>query len=124
LQKHAEIKQVDIAAAIGLTPQTLGYQLFLAKKFDTGLRSQIFHYFKTKGIYNGATEECLQINKIGLEFASLMNQQLGILGNMISDKISDGKITQTERDELERQIHDMRESFQAECERLHDIIRG
>jgi len=124
LYNHPEIKECDVAYAVGLSPQTLNYQLNHAHKFDVELEKDIYAYFKKRGILTNSKEECVMLNDLFLEFTSISTQHVSILANEIRKTIMDGRLTPDERIRLKKKVNDMQENYTAKIVELRALIKG
>lgn len=114
----------DIAREVGLTPQTLHYQLNVAKKFDVVLEQKILQALRKRGIIENNPDEGKMISDHLLEHLSLTNYQLSILTKTIKEIIDDDKIDENERQVALMRIKNFRIEFNESLDELEALING
>lgn len=114
----------EIARELGITPQTLHYQLNIARHFDVELAEKIENIFKKKGITEDSDRECGLITSQLFEHSSLTNHQLSILTKTISDFLKDNKLSNDERQMALIRIRNFRDEINDSLNKLEDLIFG
>lgn len=120
LFEHPEIKDKDVAFAVGLSQQTFSYQMNDAIKFDDELADNIEKYFYKKGIIKYQEGQCTMVNDLFLEFGAIHSQHFSILSNEIRAAIKDDYLSDEEADRLLKKIEDLRVN---DNQKLDDLVR-
>lgn len=118
------VSQTELADALGITVQTLNYQLNNAKKFDVKLEQEIYKVLLKKGCTAYQPNEGKMVTDLFLEFTSIFNQHLSIISNELKQDLKDDKIDANERARLLNKIYDMRENCVEELDKLEKMVRG
>lgn len=121
--KHG-ISFTEIARELGITVQSLHYQLNLAKKFDTVLEEKVIQALRKKGIIENNPDEGKMISDPILEHASLTNHQISILTQTIKKMLDDDKITDDERKIALMRIRNFRKEVNDSLDDLESLIAG
>lgn len=124
LFEHPEIKECEVAWAVGLSPQTLNYQLNNAIKFDVELEENIYNYFKKKGIIKYQSGQCTMVNDLFLEFGSIHSQHYSMLSNEIRQAIKDNSLSDEEAERLLLKIKNLRINDNTNLDYLEDMVKG
>lgn len=114
----------EIARDLGITVQSLHYQLNLAKKFDTVLEQQILQSLRKRGITENNQDEGKMISDQLLEHASLTNHQISVLTQTVKQMLDDNKITQDEREIALMRIRNFRKEVNDSLDELESLIAG
>jgi len=94
------LKEVDIANALGVTPQNLSYQLHQSQNFDREIERGIYIYLRSKGIVEYQKGHCEIVTDNFLEFTSIIHHQISILANTIRRATANEDISKQEQDRL------------------------
>jgi len=94
------LKEVDIAHAIGITPQAIHYQLHQSQNFDREIEKGIYIYLRSKGIVEYQKGHCEIVTDNFLEFTSIIHHQISILANTIRRATANEDISKQEQDRL------------------------
>lgn len=121
--KHG-LSFTKIARELGITVQSLHYQLNLAKKFDTVLEQQILQVLRKRGITEKNPEENKMIADQLLEHTALTSHQLAILTNTIREMLKDNKISEDERQVALMRIRNFRKEVNDSLDDLESLIAG
>lgn len=124
LFEHPEIKDKDVAFAVGQSAATFSYQMNDAIKFDDELADNIEKYFKKKGIIKYQQGQCTMVNDLFLEFGSIHSQRYSILSNEIRASIKNDVIDDEEADRLLKKIQDLRDNDNARLDSLVELVKG
>lgn len=94
------LKEVEIAHALGITPQNLSYQLHQSTNFDREVEKGIYIYLRSKGIVEYQKGHCEVVTDNFLEFTSIIHHQISILANTIRRSTANENINKQEQDRL------------------------
>jgi aminopeptidase C len=118
------ISFTKLARELNITPQSLHYQLYLAKKFDAQLEKKIISVFEKYGITENNPNESSYISNQLLEHTSLTNLQLSILTQTIRNILKDDVITEDERQLALVRIRNFRKEVFDSLDELESLIMG
>lgn len=118
------IKEVDIAHALGITPQNLSYQLHQSTNFDRETERGIYIFLRSKGIIEYQKGHCEVVTDNFLEFTSIIHHQISVLTNSIRRSVSDAIISKDEQDRLLNLIDNLMNNVTRQIDELRQSIKG
>lgn len=114
----------DIAHALGVTPQSLSYQLHQSANFDREIEKGIYIYFRSKGIIQYQKGHCEVVTENFLEFTSIIHHQIAILSNHIKRSIADDIITKDQQDVLMKLVESLANDLLKQLDELKNSVMG
>jgi len=118
------LKEVDIAHAIGITPQAIHYQLHQSQNFDREIEKGIYIYLRSKGIIQYQKGHCEVVTENFLEFTTIIHHQIAILSNHIKRSISDDMISKDEQDRLLKLVDTLTNDLLKQLNELKNSVMG
>lgn len=118
------VNKTELANYLGFTPQRLQYTLDTMVHLDVAVVNRIYEYFEKNNITQNTVGETKMISDQIIEHAILNNHQLALLTKTVKDMISDGKITDAERDDCLRKISAYQNEFNDSLNALASLIKG
>lgn len=118
------IKEIDIAHALGVTPQNLSYQLHQSSNFDRETERGIYIFLRSKGIIEYQKGHCEIVTDNFLEFTSIIHHQISVLTNQIRRSVSDETISKEEQDRLIILIDNLMSNVTRQIDELRSSIKG
>ena len=118
------LKEVDIAHALGITPQSLHYQLHQSQNLDRQIENGIYIFFRSKGIVQYQKGHCEVVTENFLEFTTIIHHQIAILSNHIKRSISDDMISKDEQDRLLKLVDTLTNDLLKQLNELKSSVMG
>lgn len=114
----------EIAHALGITPQSLSYQLHQSQNFDREIERGIYIFLRSKGIIQYQKGHCEVVTENFLEFTTIIHHQIAILSNHIKRSIADDMISKDEQDRLLKFVDTLTNDLLKQLNELKDSVMG
>lgn len=118
------LKEVEIAHAIGITPQALHYQLHQSQNFDREIEKGIYIFLRSKGIVQYQKGHCEVVTENFLEFTTIIHHQIAILSNHIKRSIADDMISKDEQERLLKLVDTLTNDLLKQLNELKNSVMG
>ena len=119
-----KLVEAEIAHAIGITPQSLSYQLHQSTNFDRNVENAIYICLRSKGILQYQKGHCEIVTGNFLDFTSIIHHQIAILSNQIKRSIADDDISKDEQDRLLKLIDTLVNDLMKQLNELKSSVMG